>query len=110
MVDVVGRCPACDRSGLFVGSGGYITCSNVDCPNPSSISTLLQAGDEHFVTFNETGWFIEHSLRCRVSGRMAAGCSWQAAVELVAGDGDHGRWLIDSIDSEGLPALTLAPT
>lgn len=27
-------CPACRRVGLFLGNGGYITCSQDDCPNP----------------------------------------------------------------------------
>lgn len=27
-------CPACGRKGLFIGAGGYLTCSQVDCPQP----------------------------------------------------------------------------
>lgn len=32
---VQGRCPACGRVSLFLGNGGYVTCSVIDCPNPS---------------------------------------------------------------------------
>jgi hypothetical protein len=35
------KCPACGLSEmLFVGSGGYITCSNVECPNPDYAEAL----------------------------------------------------------------------
>lgn len=32
---VQGRCPACGRASLFLGNGGHVTCSIIDCPNPS---------------------------------------------------------------------------
>lgn len=32
--EVKGKCPACGWSGLFLGSGGYVTCSQYDCPDP----------------------------------------------------------------------------
>lgn len=38
---VQGHCPACGRTALFVGAGGYITCSHTDCPQPDAASTLL---------------------------------------------------------------------
>jgi hypothetical protein len=42
---VQGRCPACSRSTLILGAGGYVTCSHLDCPSPASASDLLeQAG------------------------------------------------------------------
>jgi hypothetical protein len=40
--DVQGRCPACGGSSLFVGSGGYITCSRIECPEPDAATTLLE--------------------------------------------------------------------
>jgi hypothetical protein len=40
--DVQGRCPACGGSSLFVGSGGYITCRRIECPNPDAATTLLE--------------------------------------------------------------------
>jgi hypothetical protein len=38
---VQGRCPACRGASLFLGSGGYVTCSRLDCPNPSAADELL---------------------------------------------------------------------
>lgn len=28
------KCPACGWKSLFIGSGGYLTCGNLDCPTP----------------------------------------------------------------------------
>lgn len=39
---VTGRCPACGTTGLFLGDGGYVTCSLIDCPTPDAASTLLE--------------------------------------------------------------------
>jgi hypothetical protein len=41
--DVQGRCPACHGQSLFLGSGGYITCARLECPEPDAASTLLNA-------------------------------------------------------------------
>lgn len=38
---IQGYCPACGWRGLFVGSGGYITCSQIDCPDPGAVTDLL---------------------------------------------------------------------
>lgn len=35
-------CPACKMPDLFVGNGGYLTCSNVECPNPDYAESLGQ--------------------------------------------------------------------
>lgn len=42
---VQGRCPACGKSSLFLGSGGYVTCARLDCPNPSAATDLLEQPD-----------------------------------------------------------------
>jgi hypothetical protein len=39
--DVKGRCPACGWTSLFLGDGGYVTCSRLECPNPSAADQLL---------------------------------------------------------------------
>ena len=38
---VQGRCPACNGSSLFLGSSGYVTCSRLDCPNPTAADDQL---------------------------------------------------------------------
>ncbi|MDJ0460621.1 hypothetical protein [Streptomyces sp. H27-C3] len=40
--DVQGRCPACGKTSLFLGDGGYITCSRLECPEPDAASTALE--------------------------------------------------------------------
>lgn len=39
---VQGHCPACHRESLFLGSGGYVTCARIECPEPDAASTLLE--------------------------------------------------------------------
>lgn len=39
---VQGRCPACGWATLFLGSGGYVTCARLECPQPDAASTLLE--------------------------------------------------------------------
>ncbi|GAA3590768.1 hypothetical protein [Streptomyces osmaniensis] len=39
---VKGNCPACRRASLFLGTGGYPTCSNADCPEPDAATTVLE--------------------------------------------------------------------
>lgn len=39
---VQGRCPACRGASLFLGSGGYVTCARLDCPEPDAATTLLE--------------------------------------------------------------------
>ncbi|MFJ6667451.1 hypothetical protein [Streptomyces sp. NPDC091383] len=39
---VKGRCPACGTAGLFLGNGGYVTCSLIDCPEPDAASVVLE--------------------------------------------------------------------
>jgi endogenous inhibitor of DNA gyrase (YacG/DUF329 family) len=41
MIDVQGSCPACGKTSLFLGDGGHVTCSRIDCPNPSAADQLL---------------------------------------------------------------------
>lgn len=38
---VRGRCPACGVASLGLGSGGYVTCANLSCSDPSAASDLL---------------------------------------------------------------------
>jgi len=41
---VKGRCPACNGASLFLGTGGYVTCSRLDCPDPTAADDLLHRG------------------------------------------------------------------
>ena len=46
---VAGRCPACGGSSLFLGSGGYVTCSRSDCPVPDAAASILEDGETYTV-------------------------------------------------------------
>lgn len=39
---VEGICPTCRRPGLFLGSGGCVTCSHEDCRRPDAATTVLE--------------------------------------------------------------------
>lgn len=71
--DIQGWCPmGCGRT-LFVGQGGYITCSYIHCPRPDAISDLLDDNEiEHIVEFGETGFTIRHPLRERLDDALMA--------------------------------------
>jgi len=52
---IVDRCPSCNSAGtLFIGTGGYLTCSLLGCPQPSmgrAITALrkrLEAAEEKY--------------------------------------------------------------
>ncbi len=66
-MNIVGYCPmGCGRT-LFVGDGGYITCSFVECPEPDAVSTLLEDREtEHVVEFGESTFTVRHPLRERL--------------------------------------------
>lgn len=45
--EVQGRCPACGGQSLFLGSGGYVTCSRIECPDPTAADDLLHLAGAH---------------------------------------------------------------
>lgn len=90
-------------------------------PGPSTMMTAREVVDElgrrgfvvladsadHYVTFDERGWFVEHSIACRRAGTLGT-CEYNSAVREIADEPDpeqFGRWCITGIDSEGLPSL-----
>lgn len=38
---VEGECPACGAHSLFVGSGGWVTCAVLGCPDPTLASEVF---------------------------------------------------------------------
>lgn len=53
----------------------------------------------HYVTFDDSGWFIEHSVACRRAGTLGD-CDYHRAIQEYVSDGDPstedmGRWRID---------------
>lgn len=39
---VQGACPACHSASLFLGNGGYVTCSQAACPEPDAATSVLE--------------------------------------------------------------------
>ncbi len=73
--DIKGHCPACGWASLFVGEGGYITCSRLECPQPDAVSTLLEDREtEHVVRLSADSWTVRHPLRERIGDALMA-CS-----------------------------------
>lgn len=71
---------------------------------------LIRDQPDHYVTFDEAGWFVEHSVACRVAGTLGT-CAYGNAVRMVAVEPDPrqlGRWRITEIDEMGLPSLERA--
>lgn len=94
---VEGRCPACGHRSLFLGSGGYVTCSIVECKRPSAAADVLAAASpDHVVTLRHDGFSITHPLVERLDESLhdcpldrmlvaAAGPPFVAGVYVVAG-------------------------
>ncbi|WP_327376224.1 DUF6085 family protein [Streptomyces sp. NBC_01216] len=47
---VQGRCPACGKTSLFLGEGGYVTCARLDCLHPEAATELLEQPDALRIT------------------------------------------------------------
>lgn len=63
-VKLRGRCIACGTRSLFVGSGGYITCSLRECPNPGAVTDFLNRPQHHVIEFGKDGWALQHEVTC----------------------------------------------
>lgn len=53
-------CPACGGSSLFLGTGGWLTCSYVDCPDPALAISILDAERERRSSLVRHEAAIEH--------------------------------------------------
>ena len=71
-VRIEGQCPMGCGDTLFVGSGGYVTCSWHACPNPTAVADLLldHATPNHIVVLGPTAFHILHPLRERLLGEL----------------------------------------
>ncbi|MET8766351.1 DUF6085 family protein [Streptomyces sp. NPDC004658] len=50
---IQGRCPACRGDSLFIGSGGYVTCSRIDCPDPCAADDLLHRPEDYDASWQQ---------------------------------------------------------
>lgn len=70
-MEIDGYCPMGCGKTLFVGDGGYITCSFVECPRREAAAQLLEDREtEHLVTFGQVGFTVRHPLRERLDDAL----------------------------------------
>lgn len=71
MIKITGYCPMGCGQTLFLGEGGYVTCSMLSCPNPTSVSDLLDdLQTEHVMTVTREGFTLRHPLRERIGRKL----------------------------------------
>lgn len=82
---VAGYCPACGGNSLFLGSGGYVTCSRLDCPNPTAASDIIADREtEHIVTLTGGEFTIRHPLIERLGNDLAS-CQLHLQLKTMGG-------------------------
>src|SRR5690242_8844210 len=71
MQRVQGHCPMGCGETLFLGEGGHVTCSYINCPRPTAVDELLADSEtEHIVVIGEETFSIQHPLRERLDGEL----------------------------------------
>lgn len=71
MSAVAGYCPMGCGSTLFLGAGGYVTCSDLECPRPDAATTILDdAEHEHIVEIGPRTFTVRHPLRERLDDQL----------------------------------------
>lgn len=74
---VQGRCPACGGESLFLGSGGYVTCARMECPDPEAATRILeQRIDYSKIRVVEVGPDVAESLSSAVPAALR-GPNWK---------------------------------
>lgn len=107
---VMGNCPMGCGDTLFLGSGGYVTCSWHKCPDPGAVADLLldHSTPNHIVVighhWSPRPFSIQHPLRERLMGELfecplhehlntLSGPPRQPGRYRVIEQGDVSRWL-----------------
>lgn len=68
---VQGYCPMGCGQTLFLGSGGFVTCSLDVCPNPTALSDIIREREtEHVVELHPEAFSVQHPLRERLDGLL----------------------------------------
>lgn len=90
---IVTPCPACGSATLIVGSGGYLVCGLIGCPDPALIDRLLSDpyAREHLVTFGQKGFDVQHPLSER--GDDLVRCSLHQYIRTAGPPVKPGRYI-----------------
>ena len=93
-------CPMGCGKTLFVGSGGYITCSYISCPNPTKVADLLLDPEhEHIVVIEPFDFSIKHPLRERPDELLA--CDLHEFMSNLSGPPVlPGRYRVRTVDND----------
>jgi hypothetical protein len=78
--DVTGDCPACGHPTLFLGAGGYVTCSLIDCPDPEAATKLLEGSGIMKPSVGRVVHYVSHGTPVREDGTQAYPAVCRAAV------------------------------
>lgn len=98
-----GHCPACGWASLFVGEGGYLTCSRLECPQPDAAHRILADREtEHIVQFDDDGFTIRHPLRERLDDELMRCDLHQHCARLPGPPSVVGRYRAMKRDGEWL--------
>ncbi len=110
MEHVKGYCPMGCGETLFLGSGGYVTCSYVKCPNPTALSDILNDRETaHIVTFDEDAFTIRHPLRERLNDELMTCDLHRYCADLDGPPPQLGRYrVIDKDEPNGWRFLGVA--
>lgn len=86
MIDVVGYCPMGCGQTLFVGEGGHVTCSFVECPEPAAVDEILGDGDSrHLVKIEKFTFSVQHPLRERLNSESLFDCTVHQQIKAKNG-------------------------
>lgn len=102
---VRGVCPSCGGNSLFLGAGGYITCSIIGgCKQPDAAYVALEKRIQpdrlrphHTVTIDSDGWHLAHPLDCDL-----ARCKFDAIARRWHGPPtSDGTYVWEELDEDG---------
>lgn len=96
---IQGNCPMGCGETLFIGSGGYITCSYIPCPRPDAVATILAEREtEHIVNFGRTTFSLLHPLRERLDGELLDCALGRHITDLAGPPVCPGRYRAQLVD------------
>lgn len=101
--DVQGRCPMGCGETLFLGEGGFITCSLDQCPRPDAASLLLEEMEsDHLADFHDDDTFtVMHPLRERLDEKLMTCPLFLYLTNLVGPPVTPGRYRVSYLGAGG---------
>lgn len=106
---VAGCCPACGGASLFVGEGGYVTCSMRPCPDPAAVADLLERPrglDAESVAARLVEVICE--MQDQLDGERAVGAALLTAQQMAVRGRDMARADLEALDDARAEVAALA--